>query len=76
MVQEVVQHSHSDGEVAALLLCSGEGDGERGLSPLHLVHKLDPELVMIHCREGKPETEDDKDRSFILSDVWCPSKFG
>lgn len=42
--------SHCDGDVAALLLGSREGNGEGWLEPLHLVDKLDLELVMIDCR--------------------------
>lgn len=48
MVQQL--DSHGDGDVAALLLSSCEGNGEGRLEPLHLVDKLDPELVMIDCR--------------------------
>lgn len=47
-----VLYSHGDGDVATLFFCSSEGDGERRLDPLHLVDKLDPELVMIDCRTG------------------------
>lgn len=50
------RHSHEDGDVAALLLGSCEGDGEGRLESFHLVDKLDPELVMIDCRmEGRDE---------------------
>lgn len=42
-----VLYSHGDGDVSTLFFCSSEGDGERRLDPLHLVDKLDPELVMI-----------------------------
>lgn len=45
-----VLYSHGDGDVAALFFCPSEGDCERRLDPLHLVDKLDPELVMIDCR--------------------------
>lgn len=45
-----LRYSHSDGDVAALLLGSREGDGEGRLEPLHLVDKLDPELVVVDCR--------------------------
>lgn len=45
-------YSHADGDVATLFLCSSEGDDERRLDLLHLVDKLDPELVMIDCRMG------------------------
>lgn len=48
-------YSQGDRKLSALLLCSSEGDGERGLNPLHLVDKLDPELVMINCRERETE---------------------
>lgn len=44
------QYSHRDGDVTALLFCSCEGNGEGRLDRLHLVDKLDPELVMIDCR--------------------------
>lgn len=45
-----VLYSHGDGDVATLLFCSSQGDCERRLDPLHLVDKLDPELVMMDCR--------------------------
>lgn len=48
----MVQYSHGDGKVSTLLFCSSKGDGERGLNHLHLVDKLDSELVMIDCTEG------------------------
>lgn len=44
-----VLYSHGDGDVATLFFCSSEGDYEGRLDVLHLVDKLDPELVMIDC---------------------------
>lgn len=45
-----VLYSHGDRDVATLFFCSSQGDCERGLDLLHLVDKLDPELVVIDCR--------------------------
>ena len=49
----MVQYSHVNIKVSTLILCSTEGDGHSGLDLLYLVDKLDPELVMIDCSEGR-----------------------
>lgn len=47
----LLQYSHCDEQLSALILSSLEGDDERRLDFLRLINKLDPELVMIDCRK-------------------------
>lgn len=47
----LVHYSQWDGEVSTLIFCSCEWDGDEGLNHLHLIDKLDPELVMKDCRK-------------------------
>lgn len=62
---EVMLNSQGDVEVSTLLLCPSKRDGERGLDPLRLVDKLDPELVMIDCTEGMRNKRRVEDREAI-----------
>lgn len=66
----MIQYSQGDVEVSTLLLRSSEGDGESGFDPLRLVDKLDPELVMIDCREGNRDKRRDEDRKAIQLNIF------
>ena len=48
----MAQYVQTDRLVFALLFSPSKGDGERGLDPLYLVDKLNPELVMVNCWGG------------------------